>query len=306
MRRKKQTSEQNIRHVRPQQSASVFSYYANRSTSEQSRVRRGLGSADVSKSRKLLTPSQAWIPLIPSFITGVVLVGCLLYISSLGSNAKLQIIGDARIGLAHEVADYESSIRKILNSSIENKSKLLINTDQVAEKISAEFPELGDVSVILPLIGRRPVVQAEPASPSLILATTEGSFVLDSNGRAMTKAKDIESSVRDKLPVVSDESGLSLELGHYALSKESVDFVQGVAEQLKRKKIEVQSMVLPAAANEMHVRIAGSPYYIKFNLGGEGRVQSGTYIATRKKLAQDNVIPREYIDVRVPGKVYYK
>ncbi len=308
MRRKKQTPEQNVRQVRPQQSANVFSYYANRVPSgDEQRVRRGPEPSTVSRSYRLkIAPPQSWLSFIPTFITSIAIVVCLFYVSSLSSNAKLQIIGDAKIGLAHEVAEYESGIRKILDNSIENKSKLLINTDKIANQISDSFPELGDVSVILPLVGRRPVVQVQPAAPSIVLTTVEGGFVLDSNGRAMTKAADLESSVRDTLPVVNDESGLSLELGRYAMSKESVTFVQGVAEQLKRKNIQVQTMTLPAIANELHVRITGAPYFIKFNLRGEGRVQAGTYIAIHKKLAQDNIVPRQYIDVRVPGKAYYK
>lgn len=308
MRRKKQIPEQKVRQVRPQQSANVFSYYANRSTGENVRTRRGMHQAAAPTDRKKpkLRPDRAWLPLVPSFIAGAVLAGCLLYISSLSSDPKLQIAGNTKLGITHDVTEYEAGIRKILDSSITNKSKLLINSNEIAGRIADEYPELGDVSVVLPLIGRRPVVQAEPAAPKLVLTTVDGGFVLDENGRIMAEAADIESSVRDALPVLRDESGLSLELGRYALSKESVNFVAAVAAQLQRKDMTIQSMILPTVPNEMHVRMAGKPYYVKFNLRDESRVQAGTYLATHKKLSQDNVEPREYIDVRVPGKVYYK
>lgn len=305
--RKKQTPEPQVRRVKPQQKANVFSYYANRSTTDTPQSRRALQSSTVPNNKlRFSSVWRVWLSFAPSIVAGIVLVGCLGYISTLSSEVKLQVVGGENSSLAANAAQYRLGVQNILQESLANKSKLLIDTDALAQRIAAEYPQLGEVLVVLPLIGRRPVVQVEPAAPSLILGTMGGGFVLDEHGRVIAKAADIESSIRDGLPLLQDESGLSLESGRYALPRESVKFVRDVAAQLASKHYTVQSMVLPVVANEMHVRLKDAAYYIKFDLRGQSRVQAGTFIATEKKLAGDNIMPREYIDVRVPGKVYYK
>jgi hypothetical protein len=306
--RKKQTPDQTGRNVRPQQTANVFSYYASRSSAEggQQQSRRMEPLPQKRRSIGGLRARQL-VAYTPSFIAGLVLMICLVYVSTLEIHPKLQVVGDQRTtGLVSGIETYEDDIGAVLGDSVLNRSKLLINTDDIARKIQEKFPELGEVAVILPLVDRRPIVQVQPAKPALVLGTLEGGLVIDENGRTIADARDVESSVRDALPTLQDESGLSLERGKYAVPKETVGFVQAIAAQLKQKGYKIQSMTLPAAANEMHLRVHGKPYYVKFDLRGDSRVQAGTFIATKEKLEADKVTPREYIDARVPGKAYFK
>ncbi len=304
--RKKQTPHVPARNVRPQQTANVFSYYASRSSSDSSQGRRV--EQPGKKKRLVVFDTRKWLSYAPSLAAGVIVAACLVYISTLSGQVKLQAIGGDGKGMAAGQLDaYVPEVRAIFNESIYTKSKLLINTDEVARKIQDKFPELGEVSIILPLVGRRPIVQVNPTEPALILVTHTDSFVIDESGRTISKASDVDSSIRDKLPVLQDESGLSLERGEYALPEGTVAFVREVAMQLADKGHKIRSMSLPPVANEMHLRLESGPsYYVKFDLAGESRVQAGALIATKEKLEQDGVAPQEYLDVRVPGKVYYK
>lgn len=128
----------------------------------------------------------------------------------------------------------------------------------------------------------------------------------DENGRAIADAHDVESSIKDDLPVVQDESGLPIKRGQTALPKETVSFIETVAGQLEAKRIAVQTIVLPPIANELHIRLSGQPYFVKFDVRGEGRLQAGSLIAVKEKLEADKRTPKEYIDVRVPDKAFYK
>jgi hypothetical protein len=66
-------------------------------------------------------------------------------------------------------------------------------------------------------------------------------------------------------------------------------------------------MTLPPATSELDVRVAGQPYFIKFNLqSGDARQQAGTFLATQSHLQSQNIVPSTYIDVRVDGRSYYK
>lgn len=304
-RKKQKPPLQARRNVSPQQSANVFSYRASRAPSDGANQRRMSQKAAAPKKQKRNT--REWLALVPSLFAGVALLLCLGYILTLDTNAKIHVVGDQReLGLMAGIEAYEAGVQEVFASSFANQSKLLINTDAIADDLREKYPELGDVAVVLPFIGRRPVVQVQPARPALVLGTTNGGFVVDETGRIIADAEDADSSIRDKLPALQDESGLQLERGNYALKAETVRLIQEVALQLQDKDIEIQTMTLPTTPNELHVRVAGKPYFVKFNLRGEGREQAGAYIATKEKLEADGAAPRQYIDVRVPGKAYYK
>lgn len=303
--RKKQTPPVKTgRNVRPQQAANVFSYHANRSSSGDVASERRMGHKTETKKRR---NGREWLAFLPSAIAGFALLLCVSYILSLDTNAKLQVVGDQReSGLLVGIEEYEIGVQEAFDSSLANKSKLLINTDELANKLREKYPELGEIAIVLPLVGRRPIVQVQPAKPALILGTASGGYVVDETGRIIADAESVASSIRDRLPTLQDESGLQLERGKYALSTDVVELASEVAAQFSEKGVKIQTMTLPIAPHELHVRVSGLPYYIKFNTKGEGRVQAGSYIATKQKLEADTVIPSQYIDVRVEGRVFYK
>jgi len=304
--KKNNLPKQNTRRVYAYKKANMFSYYASRSDSARDITDRNLQIKN--DKRHLLDPSaKVRLPLkyLPSFVMAVVILFCLIYVTGLNSNVKLRITNEQQIGI-NSRSEYEDSIAKMLEGSIANKSKMLIDTDKIASDISAKYPELGNISIIMPLIGRRLVVKADPSPPGAILATNGDRYILDENGRIIAYADDQKSSVIEGLPVIIDENNLRLKLGNYALSRDAIWFVRDVAYQLKDKKLSVQNMALPADTNELRIKLRDLKYFIKFDLKGDSRVQAGTFIALNKKLSAENIVPKEYVDVRVAGKVYYK
>ena len=250
---------------------------------------------------------MVWLKQLPALATGLILLIFVFYGSTLSATPKIQVTGqNTDRTLVRGLDAYQQDVAAVLSRSITNRSKLLIDTDKVASELKQEYPELGTVSVVLPLASRRPIVEVSPAKPALILASSDGAFVVDQEGRAIIKTADVESSIKDALPVVQDQSGLSLERGKSALPKETVTFVSGVAAQLAAKNISVQSLVLPPNANQLDVRLAGQTYFIKMDTRGESRQTVGTFIAVKERLEHDHKVPAEYIDVRVPEKAFYK
>lgn len=304
MLRKKQKPAPVRRNVQRQPSANVFSYHASRSNTDTA-LGRGTQQPSTVQRPKL---RLSWVKYLPSLAAGGVLVACLVYLSTLSTRPKIQAVGGRQNGptLVRDADAYEDEAQAVLSRSFTNRSKLMIDTSKVARELREEFPELGDVTVILPLASRRLIIEVRPAHPALVLSAESGAFVVDEEGRAIVKASEVESSIRDPLPIVQDESGLPIEPGKGVLSKEIVAFITTVATQLSQKKLSVQALLLPTTANELHVRLEGKPYFVKFDIRGEGRLQAGTFIAVQEKLDQDRKTPAEYIDVRVPEKAFYK
>ncbi len=85
-----------------------------------------------------------------------------------------------------------------------------------------------------------------------------------------------------------------------------IQFITRLDSQLKAEKLEVQAYTLPLLANELHVRLQGQGYYMKFNTENDSRVQVGTYLAVIEKLNSAGQAPTEYIDFRIEERAYYK
>jgi hypothetical protein len=173
----------------------------------------------------------------------------------------------------------------------------------------AQFPELASVSVTIPLLTHHPIIYIEPAQAALIIQSSSyGSFVLNADGRALVAAtQNPLVAGQPALPVITDQSGLKLVLGHQVLSANTVSFAQVVAAQLAAKKYTITSMTLPPAASELDVALAGQPYIIKFNLENNDPLQQvGTFLATLSELQSQSITPAHYIDVRVDGRAYYQ
>jgi hypothetical protein len=215
------------------------------------------------------------------------------------------VVSGATIPLRDQ-AVYEAAANTLLASSLLNKSKLTMDTTKIANDLQTQFPELTRVDVSIPFIGTHPTVHLTPAAPRLLLNAGSVLYVLDDTGRALLPANQIPNIEKLDLPVIMDQSGLTVALGKPALSSGNVTFITEVVGQLKAKGLSTTSIVLPAGTSEMDIKLSGVGYSIKFNLQGDGRVQAGAYLAVKEQLAHENKVPGSYVDVRVEDRAYYK
>ena len=279
--------------ARNRPNAQVFSYHASRARTE-SNVGRN-EKASIKRDYK------SSLANLPSFIAVITIVLALAYMTTLSSNPKV-VIKASSTAATRNNAEYQAYAAKLMDSSVFNKSKLTMNTDGLALQLLRQFPEFQKVSVTVPVLGRRPVITAIPTTPSFVVrGSTDEAFYVNRDGKVVMRATGSVS-----LPVVVDQSGLNIELGKQILTKDNVAFLSEVIRQLAAKQLTITDMTLPPVANELHVRVDGKPYYIKFNMTGDPRLQAGTYLALDQKLVGDKVVPKEYVDVRVEERVYYK
>jgi hypothetical protein len=285
----------------------AFSYYSQRSDSQVNTGRRD--TADVTAGRTSAQPPAVVRRrrLIMIALSVVVLAGA-VYALPLSPTVHVILLQDA--ATAHFLQDgavYRQTAEKSLSTSIFNRNKLTVNTAAVRLDLLKNYPEIKDVSVALPLFGRQPQVYVEPYKPSFILTTTSNTaFLLDATGRALAMTNQVPDI--DKLGVLTlqDRSGVPVALGVRAVPSTTVTFAQTVSAALKAASITPSSLVLPAKASELDVYVAGTPYFVKFNLQNDALQQAGTYLATRQRLEADHIKPGQYIDVRVPERAYYK
>ena len=151
------------------------------------------------------------------------------------------------------------------------------------------------------------MVEARLAQPAAQLVTPRTTYILDANGRALFDKK-LGSANFDftALPSITDPSGQQIRYGSTALTSQQVVYVYVISAQLAAKKLGIESMTLQAGGQELDVRVQGLGYIVKFNFGADSRQSVGAYLATKERLEADRAGTSEYIDVRLPERVYVK
>ncbi len=302
--KKRQTSEdkrpRNTNNV-PASGSAVFSYYAS-GRKPQSPVK---SKRSLPRLRIKTPPVKSLLYQLPFLLASLGILVSIGYTLSTDMNPKIIVSKDSESALMRQPAAYQAAAKRYLQSNLLNRCKILIDSSNIKKKLLNDYPELADAEVAVPLIGRRPVISLAAARPAITLSAGHGAYVIDSRGRAIIKVED--SAGLDKgLPAVTDQSGLDVQLNHSVLPSSSIAFIEIVTAQVKAKGLVPSSFTLPAAANELLMRIEGKPYALKFNFTGDPRLEAGTYLAVRDNLEKRSITPAEYIDVRVPEKAYYK
>ncbi len=273
----------------------VYSYYGNLAPS------KGVTTGRGSESK----PHKSW-PLWPGLLAALVIVCGVGYLLYLSPTPKVVIIGPQNQPLLRQPADYQKIATQLLHKSLSNRTKVTINTPQLEQSLRHDFPELDMLHISLPITGSRPVITIHPSSPALVFTSNLTTVGLDVNGKVLVNASRLSQSMKDSIPSVTDQSGIPLSLDKPVLSHESIAFIRSIYDQLHSKQIGIQSMVLPSTANQLQVHLADRPYYVKFNFLTDARQQVGSFLAVKQKLETDRVTPKEYIDVRVEERAYYK
>lgn len=194
---------------------------------------------------------------------------------------------------------YKEAAHKYLGS-VNNRNKVTLDGQKIVVSLKAQFPEIANASVELPILDQTPIVHISVASPSFVLENNGQDYIVDSQGVAVGKSQSYPSI--KNLSVVTDRSGFNAQEARQVMSAASVKFITVLITQLQHAKVPVASITLPPSAQQLELRTKDKSYFVKFYLGGDPLQQVGQLLAIR----HSNTQPAQYLDVRVPGKVFYK
>ncbi len=284
----------------------AYSYHAQRASRPESPGRQ---QSSLAEKRSRVLSLRYWIKRSGAVIVTLVGIICAISLLSLSTEPRIILLDEGNSYAFREAAAYQEVINQQLASSFWNRNKITINTGANADALKKQFPEISTVNISLPLVGHRPIYYLQANAPAFVIQAVNGSFVLDSKGKALITKDGVNAAPTDDLPVVTDQTGARVNPGKQIISRSNIAFMQTVLATLAAKDVTVESLVLPAQkVQQLNVRVSGKSYIIKFDMheSGGARQQVGSYLATASQLERSGTVPSQYIDVRVLGRAYYK
>lgn len=275
-------------------------YYGSEESSNNDVVRPHNLNDETTRSRIKRLP-KVRAHSLPTYIAVVVIIASLFYSSIVGNRPLVIVAPDAGL---HNKEYYENQANIIMSKSILNRSKLTFDTHAFAENFKNSNPEVRNVNVHIPLLGRRLVVGISFVKPAYTFRVNSKDYILGENGVIIANAGDVKSSWTDSLIKIEDKAPLDVTVGKTVLLGSDVDFVNTLIDELRSNGLELKSITLPQGAGELYVYLKNNSYFIKFSLVGDVRQQTGALFSVLRTMG--NSIPTEYIDVRVGERVFVK
>ena len=301
-RTKKQAPEEPLRRqpISRSEPRPAFSYYANRSV-DRGDVRR-VDRSEGLQPRPRRNPKRL-LGKLPYLLLLALVIVCGVKMLSLSNQPRVIVVGQGTDASYVQTAGlYADATHKLLATSSLNHFKLTADFNGVSSQLQRQFPELETVSITAPFIGNKPIVYVMPASPGVLLQTSDGgTYAVNASGVVLA-----EITGNTSLPGVrvTDQTGIKPEVGKRTLPASTIAFIQTLAQQFAAAKLPVTTMTLPAAsAFEVDVNLQGKSFAIRTNLQVDPAEQAGAAVAVLNQLGSST--PGSYLDVRVPGRAYY-
>ena len=236
----------------------------------------------------------------------IFLIAAALYLAGIKS-VHLETNASSRLN-SSQSNEYVKSIQDSFKSNSLLSQPLFADYAAVEREILEQFPEV-----------ERVLLQAQPFSASLKAevrfrkavftwrdASGSVQFV-DSNG--VLFSKNLDPSVNSsKLIAIEDQSGIVLQAGSSVLTDSLIQFVGQLYNKLPPlyENNMAGKVIVPQSTREVQVQMNGAPYVIKFNSTREINGQVGELATLLNFLKANGITPKEYIDLRVAHKAFYK
>lgn len=242
-----------------------------------------------------------------SVLCGLVLLLVVLFMNHVSSFAVR--FGGGTVHLPPTIA-YEATAKQFRSSSPGNSFVFSLDADALSQYLIAHHHEISSVKVIRHPFSRSVDLAVTLRQPVLMWQTSHENqaFYVDANG--ISFSFDGYTNRDAKLVHVNDESSVPAQLGVPVASSRQISFLGQLVGQIATSagsQLTVSKIVFPpSSTKEIDVYLTGKPYFVKVYLDRSGKAQAEELIKAVSYLQQKGTQPSQYIDVRVPERVFYK
>ncbi len=290
-----------------QQSAPKIGYY--RSTRPtQKPVSTSARSAAASNKNSLGVRARAIGSIIGRnlFLIAIVLV---ILISTTLSSASVKVTNTSIEDIYRPVDEYAAGVESVLNESIFRKSKLLVNSTVIERRMREMFPEITEVTVVVPLAGRKLQTGIALDYPMLRLVAGNSQQGIVGESGQLLLTRDSQTIVSDfpQLVSITIEPMIDFSPGGQVLTSGEVELLSLLLAEFdgsESYRPQPSSIAFKVNTRRLEVSFSDRSYYVVITPETDARPQIGSLVATMKELEEQGTVPTSYIDARVDGRVF--
>ena len=199
---------------------------------------------------------------------------------------------------------------QLVKRNIFSRTKLFINQAELINELKSFDSAISQVEVSLPVIGTTIRIDIQSRQPFARWKEdkSDTNLAVDTKGILFVADKPLP----DGLPTISDSSAIEPAIGDLALLPGYVQFISEFESALSLShlfggpnRLE-HSYEVPASSRELDIKFAGKPYLVKLLITRSAEDQITELTDLTDYLTSNGITPKQYIDLRVDNRAYYK
>ncbi|MBI2797829.1 FtsQ-type POTRA domain-containing protein [Candidatus Saccharibacteria bacterium] len=217
-------------------------------------------------------------------------------ISPLFQIRKITIRGNSVV-VAGEV---QKAVEQALSETPLSRNIIFLNTTQISDLIKSQNQQVASVRVDRSLPNGIVVIIREQ-DPALLWRSATKAYVVSNDGYAYSQTTN---NINNLITVI-DTSNLPVRLGQPIVPASFVSFVKDLQTKLPSLGIKLAQLNVGETTSEIVVA-TNSGYSIRLDTTRSSDDQLNDLKSTLDALKKQNKKITEYVDLRVPGKAFYK
>lgn len=221
---------------------------------------------------------------------------------SLISTKSYYFSGESNLNITNE---YRNNFKKQVSKKINNYTLLNLKSKNIEESLKNEFPDLAEVSIKRIWYKKGIEVNSKFRQPIIKWQSGGEPKYIDQNGMVMS----LKPINEQDLYIINDQSGLNFDSGEKIYANRNIIFCKEVISAVKANEavsIIFENLSIPSTSlKEVDIKLKNG-YIVKLSTELNPTKQVNLLAQILTKLGGEGKNPTQYIDLRVPGKVFWK
>lgn len=182
------------------------------------------------------------------------------------------------------------------------RRNLLIEGDVLAAKLTRTIPDAVGVTVEHNLLLSRLSINVTNQTPALRWQSRGVQYRLSDHGFVLALADETDAA----LPVVFDEANLDVTQKDQIVPRDFVTFVRQFDSAATARQLAVVDRFVSGSTREMRVTLADKAYALRLSTLRSADTQLDELARLERYFSQVGKRAREYVDLRIPGRAYWR
>lgn len=202
------------------------------------------------------------------------------------------------------IAPPESEASKVLDAYLTGSTKVngLINGSNLEKYMTSGVSDAVRTSVQHNVLLSSLKVEVITQQPAIRWQTAGIQYVVSDHGIVLAPSND----AYQELPIVYDEANVVIAEKEQAAPSDFVRFVTELRTESQSRSLEVREHHIRTSTRELTVIIEGRDYAIRFDTGRGAGEQLDELLRLEGYFQSIQRSAREYVDLRIPGRAYWK